>query len=59
MVYAATKVFIIYWKPDQPFVIHRAHHVLFDEYNSRLSIEYNHNQGSLLLRQYPEIIIHN
>ena len=38
MGYAATTVVILYWKPDQPFIIHRAHHVWFDEYNSRLSI---------------------
>ena len=31
----------------------------FNRYNSRLSIEYNHTPGSLLLQQYPEIIIHN
>ena len=35
------------------------HHVWFDEYNSRLSIEYNHNTGSLLLRKYPESLICN
>ena len=38
MGYAATIVVILYWKPDQPFIIHRAHHVWFDKYNSRLSI---------------------
>ena len=27
MGYAATTGFILYWKPDQPFIIHRAHHV--------------------------------
>ena len=32
MVYAATTGVIICWKPDKPFVIHRAHHVWFDEY---------------------------
>ena len=47
--YAATKGFILYWKPDKPFVIHRAHHVWFDEYNPRLSIEINHTPWSLLL----------
>ena len=31
----------------------------FDEYNSRLSIEDKHTQGSLLLRQDPEGHIHN
>ena len=39
MGYAATTGVILYWKPDQPFIIHRSHHVWFDEYNSRLSIE--------------------
>ena len=28
--YADTTGVIIYWKPDQPFVIHRAYHVWFD-----------------------------
>ena len=41
------------------FIIHRAHHVWFDEYNSRLSIEDKHTLGSLLLRQYPEGHIHD
>ena len=59
MEYAATTGVIIYWKPDQPFVIYRAHHVWFDEYNSRIFIEYNHTTGSLLFRQDPEIHIHN
>ena len=49
MGYEATTGVIIYWKLDQPFVIHRAHHIWFDEYNSRLSIEQNHTTGSLLL----------
>ena len=39
--------------------IHRSHHVWFDEYNSCLSIERNHNLGSLLLQKYPESHIHN
>ena len=30
MEYAATTGVILYWKPDQPFIIHRAHHVWFD-----------------------------
>ena len=46
---AATTGVIIYWKPDQPFIIHIAHNVCFDEYNSRLSIEDKHTPGSLLL----------
>ena len=59
MGYAATTGVILYWKPDQPFIIHRSHHVWFDDYNSRLSIEDNHTPGSLLLRQYPEGCIHD
>ena len=59
MGYADTIGVILYWKPDQPFIIHRAHHVWFDEYNSRLSIEDNHNTGSLILLQDPEGRIHN
>ena len=39
-------------------VNNRAHHVWFDEYNSRLSIEDNHTRVSLLLRQDPEVHIH-
>ena len=54
MGYAATTVFVLYWKPDQPFVIQIYHHVWFDEYNYRISIEDKHTPGSLLLRQYPE-----
>ena len=49
MGYADTTGVILYWKPDQPFIIHRAHHVWFDEYISRLSIEDKHTPGSLLL----------
>ena len=40
--YAATTGVIISWKPDQTFIIHRAHHFWFDKYNSRLSIEDKH-----------------
>ena len=58
MIYAATTGVIIYWKPDQPFVIHRAHHVLFDEYNYRLYIEEKHSPGYLLLSKYFEGYIH-
>ena len=57
--YAATTGVIIYWKPDQPFVIHRSHHVWFDEYNSHLSIEDKHTQGCLLLRKDPESHVNN
>ena len=59
MGYAATTGVIIYWKPDQPFIIHRAHHVWFNEYNSGPSIEDKHTPGSLLLRQDPKDPIHN
>ena len=59
MVYTATIGVILYWKPYQPFIIHRAHHVWFDEYNSSLSIEDKHTPGSLLLWQDPEGHIHN
>ena len=31
MGYAATTGVILYWKPDQTFLIHRAHNVWFDE----------------------------
>ena len=59
MGYSATTGVILYCKTDQPFIIHRAHHVCFDEYNSRLSIEDKQTPGSLLLRQHPEDNIHN
>ena len=59
MGYADNTGVIIYQKPDQPFIIHRAHHVWFDEYYSCLSIEYNHTPGYLLLRQDTESLIHN
>ena len=55
----ATTGIIVYWKPDQPFVIHRYHHIWFEEYNSRLFIEYNHTPDYLLYREYPERLIHN
>ena len=45
MVYAATTGAILNWKLDQNIVIHRAHHIWFDEYNSRLSIEENGHSG--------------
>ena len=59
MGYAATTGVILYLKPDQSFIIHRSHHVWFDEYNSRLSIEYKHHPGSLLLQQDNESHIHD
>ena len=49
MGYAATTGVVLYWNPDQPFVIHRAHHVWFDEYNYHISVEYKHTPDSLLL----------
>ena len=59
MGYTATIGVITYWKPYQHFVIQRAHHIWFDEYNYRLSIEDNHNPGSLLLWQDHGIHIHH
>ena len=59
MIYAATIEVILYWNPDQRFVIQRYHHVWFVEYNSRLSIEDNHTPGSLILQQYHKSLIHN
>ena len=38
MVYAATAGVILYWDPDQHFVIHISHICWFGEYNSRLSV---------------------
>ena len=55
--YAATTGFILYWNPDQNFVIHRAHHVWFDEYTYILHIEYKHTPVYLLLQQDPYSII--
>ena len=59
MGYADTSGFIIYWKPYQPFVRHRDHHIWFDEYNYRLSIENKHTLCSVLLWQNPEGHIHD
>ena len=59
MGYAATIVVIIYWNPGRNIIIHRAYYVWFDEYNSRLSIEYKNTPGSVLIQQYPESIIHD
>ena len=47
--YLATTGAIVYWKPDKPFVVHRAHHIWFDEYNYPLSIEDHHTPGYLIL----------
>ena len=49
MGYEDTTGVIIYWKPDQTFVIHRTNNVWFDEYNSCISIEDKHSPGYLLL----------
>ena len=54
MVYTATTGVIIYWNTDQPFFIHIDHNFWFDEYNYRLSIEYNHTPFYLLVQQGPE-----
>ena len=59
MGYADTTGVILYWKPDQTFIIHRSHNVWFDEYNYRLYTEDKHNPGSLLLWQDPEGHIHD
>ena len=59
MGYTATTGVIIYWKPYQPSVIRRSHHVWFDEYNACQSIEDKHNPGYLLLQQDPESRVHN
>ena len=55
MGYAVTTVVIIYWKPDQTFGFHRAHHVWFDEYNSCLFIEDKHTPSYLVHQQDPKI----
>ena len=59
MGYAATTGVILYWNTDQPSVVHISHHVWLDEYNSLISIEDNNTFGSLMLQQYPEIIVNN
>ena len=59
MGYAAITGVTIFCKPYQPFIIHRSHHVWFDEYNYCLFIEYKNTPGYLLLRQDPEVHIHN
>ena len=59
MGYEATTGVIIYWKPDQPFYIHRAHNIWFGEYNYHIYIEEKHTTGSFLLQQYPKSLIDN
>ena len=56
---ADNKVFIIYWRIDQPYYIQRAHHYFCDECNDHISTEENNNTISLLLQKDTEIIIHN
>ena len=51
MVYADTTGFILYWKPDQPYYLHRSSHAWFYEYNYPLSSKYNHKPISLKLQQ--------
>ena len=57
--FASTTGVIIYSKPYQHFVIHRSHHVWFDEYNYHLSIEDKPTTGYKLLQQDTESLIHN
>ena len=52
-------IVIISWKTYQTIVIHRAHHIWFDEYNNRISMEDKHTTGYLLLQQDPESHVHN
>ena len=59
MGYAASIGVIVYWKPDQPFVIHIDNHVWYDKYYSHLSIEDKHTPGYLLLQQDNESLVHN
>ena len=59
MGYAANTVVFLYWKPDQPYYIHRFYHAWFDKYNYRLSTEENHTPGSLLIQQDTESLIHD
>ena len=59
MEYLSTTVFIIYCKPEQTYFIHRDHHDWFDEYNYRIYTEDKDTPVSLLLQQYPEILISN
>ena len=49
MGYTATIGVILYWNPNQTFVVHRSHHVWFDEYNYCLSIKGKHTPCYLLL----------
>ena len=59
MGYEATSGVILYWNIDQNFVIHRDHHVWFDEYNSSLYVEDKRTPGSLIIKKHPVGLIHN
>ena len=59
MGYTATTGVILCWNPDKTFVIHRAHHIFLEKYNAHLSIEDNHNPGSLLLQQDHGSLLQN
>ena len=50
---------LLYTGNPTNFIIHRANHVWFDEYNSCLSIEDKHTPGSLILWRYPKGHIHD
>ena len=54
MQYKATKDVLLYWKPDQPYYTHRAHHSWFDEYKTHLSSDRNHTPRSQQLQWDPE-----
>ena len=56
MGYADATGVILYWNPDRTFVVHRTHHVWFDEYNSRFSREDKQNAGSLLLYKILKVL---
>ena len=51
--YTATMGVIIYWKPDQHFVIHIDHNDWFDEYN------YCTLQVIYYFKKYPESHVHH
>ena len=58
MVYADTIAVILYWKLDQPYYLHRAHHSWFYEYSSCLSTENYRTPSSLLPQQDSELFPH-
>ena len=59
IIYEATIGVILYWNSDQPFVIHRSHHVWFGKYNYCLSIEDKQTPFSLRIQQDPESHVNN